>query len=444
MSINCNGGHIGTGTSASKVDMTRKSKLAVGVTIALAHVIVSQMGCSLPRFKKTALTPALPDAPTVMPSQANFSSSNPSYLAPSAAISPSSFVAPNRSLSDEELLDAWNVFGDPRLRWVQAIGLQNAASSLSTDGKRRLLTEIAQAVTVARFHLNKLQTLEDQRRLQIDTLEDARIRVRVGSATKADLVQLVARAQQTEALRPKVLEACNDAIEEVERRIGQTLTEPLRDALGDQPPLRLNHIIDRIAAKELRNRCDVYSAEQRVQQLSYSTGIAEAELLPSLALKGYIRPKQDPNSLLDSDPMTFELEGEENWEFSAPSDQLRGSPSSPIGLAMHSYHSVVTTAASEVKELLTKYLRARTKADGLAGKVDNLADQLRKTIAQFEVDRAKAGDLVIVQGRVIEAEYAMHAANFELALIAIDLFEAIGGPCHMDLIIRADYYETQP
>lgn len=386
----------------------------------------------------------------------------PVYHAPTPGLSQNVIPVVSRGVSDEQLIAAWDIFGDPRLRYIQSAALRNSptrdsiakrfvdaklpeAQAVPTnlvDAKHFYMITLAREISKARYHQHRILTITRQLERQRDGLEQARIRVEVGSATRGDILQLVSRAQQTEAMLPGEIQQRDVIVAQIEPLIGRVLTQSLIDAMGDQPALTLPEIQNSIAAKRLQDRCDVHSATQHVRRFAIQSGITDAELLPALALKGFIRVDEQSGGQY-FDPQALSWGNNERWDFAEMGNgvSLGSNLRSPVQQAMGGYHQTVNTAASEVKRVLSDYVLRRNQVEKLVASQDSALDALRRTLSLFDVGRAAAGDVVNAQTRVIEVEIALHEAELELALVAIDLFVALGGPCHANEIAKANYYE---
>ncbi|WP_436716003.1 hypothetical protein U8335_27985 [Roseiconus lacunae] len=368
-----------------------------------------------------------------------------------------------RELNDDQLLAAWEVFDDPRLRWMQRIAIQNVSSSdqvferLQEGGfaptpnsafpvaQERLLEAIAHVIVDARYHHHRLQTLIRELDEQEDVVDESRGRVQVGSIDPTELEVLIAHCQSTAERQDQERRVIGTLSSQLNRLIGQSLTHALIDSIGDQPQLTIPGIDDRVSADRLRSRFDVDQARRDVKVRGQRSGLTEAETLPMLAFRGSIHAKRAEPALSFAEPDVIPFDQPETFQFQLePPPNAAMTTAENVGalqLAMAGYHQVVATAASEVQELLTDYVELQdhvARQRELVARTDKDLDEL---LRQFDAGQLEATHLIDMQSQLIDRYFKQHELERQLGHVAIELFVALGGPRHSSQVIPAGWQD---
>ncbi|MEM6469194.1 MAG: hypothetical protein AAF802_06460 [Planctomycetota bacterium] len=351
------------------------------------------------------------------------------------------------NLSNDDIVNAWDTLRDPRLRWMQKLALRLyagpqetdqriavsdlAAKVASTDPKmprERLTHAVAHGVVEVRFRQHKLQTLRTELKSLRERLQRTKDRVEAGAVTKADFVKLIAAAQGLQEREKAENRELRLALDRVEVLTGGTLTQALADSLGDQPQVLFPGLADRIPASRLGDRRDVEKAMDNVQQLGSAEDVSTGSLLPLLSLRGYIQPSESRQESRFNGGFSIgdasQLDAFSKVEGGNSVYSLR----SPIEKAMGEYHQVVSAAATDVRDLLDRYLRLDANAKACRSRLELAIESLEVLFDRFELDRASADDVAEKISDVIDTAFTCHKLEYERASVTIDLFVAIGGP----------------
>lgn len=354
-------------------------------------------------------------------------------------------------MDDHQLIACWDEFGDPRLRWVMELALHRsdempsieqrllsagypaseAAPQDRVGHRRALLIQLARSVADARYCLHDTELIEhqiDMARGQIK-LAEQRSGSRDSDETRA--LQNVHRKYMNS--RSRLVTHRDRAIANVETLIGRPLTDALRNALGDQPSFRLGRVKQQIPADELRNRCDVQTAARGLKSEAYRSKIPETQWMAALSLRGAIHA--DPSTSSDPkpiDPMAIELGQLGPLSLTVPGADGGTVAASRLQSSMTAYHGVVTSAAQRTQELLTRYVELRETVDELQQRYDAAIEKSDDLAERYELDRLDVTELTRSQDDAIDKGSELHRAEHELAMLAIDLFVAIGGPCRWE------------
>ena len=383
-------------------------------------------------------------------------------------VDPAMVQSVQNSLSDAQLLAAWDRFGDPRLRTIQSIGLNNSvkqtayspvlsASSVQTAhanashgrDKRQLLVDLAKAVSDTRFHLDRLQSIDAEIKRQGKTIGVAELRAQIGRIPVSDVDRLRKDTERFQSVRQSLTREINQSANRLEALLGSELTQALLQAIGDQPQLQLQLDRNRFPASRLRKRSDVHTAGDQILRSGQRSGITEAELFPLLSLDGYVYPNKPPTAASGAlnretrDPATISMNPEDairfGWMQEGSSDSAFQT-NSALQNAMVHYHTTVSGAAKQVGELLTSYFSHAQQRDKLREELGLRSEELELAVSRFAIDRSTAAELIELQGRKIELELSLHRAEWELAKVAIELFVASGGPQDHSPVVRADFF----
>lgn len=354
-------------------------------------------------------------------------------------------------MDDDQLIACWDEFGDPRLRWVMELALHASAETAPVEqrllragypapradaadriGQRRaLLIQLARAVADARYCLHDSDLIEQQIDMVNGQLKLAEQRSGGRDSEEVRNLQKVQRKYLKS--RSRLATHRDRSIAKVEILIGRPLTGALREALGDQPSFRLGRVKQQIPADELRNRCDVQTAARALRGDAMYSNIPETQWMAALALRGSIHAQSSsPSDPQPVDPMAIELGQLGPLDVTVTGPNRQAGSGTRLQTSMTVYHGVVTSAAERTQELLTRYVDLRDIVDELSLRYESAAEKSDDLAERYELDRLDVTELVRAQEEVIEAGTELHRAEHELAMLAVDLFVAIGGPCRWE------------
>lgn len=364
-------------------------------------------------------------------------------------------------LTDEQLLNAWDRFNDPRLHWVQRISLSNIDQSSQVDerlqaigfpplktadfasARQKMAESLAHLVVDMRFHHHCLQTLIRELDEQEDVMDAARLRAQIGSGKGSDVDVLADEANITAEMQDAEREAINNFAKQLNVLAGQELTHALIDSIGDQPQLTIPGLVDKVPAENLRGRTDVDQATRELRSRGTQAGISEAQYYPLLALRGYIHARRnEPSSLPGYSPnipgIPLDTLPESSFSNESFAPIVSGTSSqSPYQNSLVSYHQVVSHAATEVEDLLSDYHRKVAATRQLREQLAAQLDALRQAVINFEAGTASSATVAKQQRQLVDQYFQLHRQERQLGHIAIELFVAFGGPSRQDLIVPA-------
>ena len=113
---------------------------------------------------------------------------------------------------------------------------------------------------------------------------------------------------------------------------------------------------------------------------------------------------------------------------------------SPLQQSMAEYQSTVFDAARDVETLLTQYHHSLKEVSVLEQTHESAMKALELSVQQFEFGRVKGDHVVANHSQLLKATAALAASRSELAMVAIDLFRATGGECHLEQVPTATFY----
>jgi NodT family efflux transporter outer membrane factor (OMF) lipoprotein len=247
------------------------------------------------------------------------------------------------------------------------------------------------------FEVARAQALVAQVRSSIPTLEGQR---------RAALFDLTAVLGRTPAEAPTDLDAC--------------VTPPSLVSLvpvGDGSAL-------------LRRRPDVRQAERRLAAATAETGVATAELYPTIRLVGLYGGAASELSQLNTNiGRTWGVGPSISWTFpnmAGPRARVRQAEAAQAA-ALASFDSVVLTALKETEQALALYGAALDNRQSLGQARDQLRAAFGMAHDQFLAGSVSNLDLLTTEQSLVAVEASVASSDAALVQDQIAVFKALGG-----------------
>lgn len=332
-------------------------------------------------------------------------------------------------------IDVWG-----RIR--RGIESANAALDASVenydDALVTLLADVATNYAQYRIAQQRIKIARANVRIQEDILALVEEQERVGikKVTMLDVNQARTVLEQTRATIPSLeitLGQANDTLctllgippYDLERQLGQG------PELGLSPmPDTPNWVAAGIPADLLRRRPDVRSAERQVAAQSPQIGVAEADLLPTLAIGGILGYDAiHAFGLPASNGFLGLFNPNFSWkilQYGRIMNNVRFQKARLQEL-IATYQNKVLTAAREVQIPLRGFLRSREQAEDLARAVNAAREALRVGRDQFRVGTIPFNTVFNLETAQVQQQDQLVLAQGNIALNLINVYRALGG-----------------
>ena len=247
------------------------------------------------------------------------------------------------------------------------------------------------------FDVARAQALVAQARSSIPTLEGQR---------RAALFELTAVLGRAPAKAPRDLEACRE------------------------PPRLIALIPVGDGAALLRRRPDVRQAERRLAAATAETGVATADLYPTIRLVGLYGGAATELSQLNTNiGRTWGVGPSISWSFpnmAAPRARVRQAKAAQAA-ALASFDSVVLTALKETEQALSLYSAALENRQSLGDARDKIQRAFDLAHDQLLAGSISNLDLLTTEQTLIQVDAAVAASDAALVQDQIAVFKALGG-----------------
>lgn len=304
------------------------------------------------------------------------------------------------------------------------------AEALYFDAALAVAAETARTYLELRGAEARLSYSQESLELQRRTLEIVRGRVDSGLAPRLDLT----RAQASVASLQADLAPIETEIERSITALAVLTGVPpgeLDLALrreGRQPDLAAGPALG-APAELLRRRPDVQAAEFALKRSVAEIGIAEAEFYPLLRLPGSlgygvtgVGSGEVVRTLMASLAGTLQVPLFDGGRREAEFDAARARAAE----ALYAYRATVLDALGAVENAAHGYAGARRRVDALAAEVDANEQVYEQARVLYQQGLASFLDVLDAQRQLTESRQDIAAAETEVSLEAVTLYEAAG------------------
>jgi NodT family efflux transporter outer membrane factor (OMF) lipoprotein len=180
----------------------------------------------------------------------------------------------------------------------------------------------------------------------------------------------------------------------------------------------------------LRRRPDVRQAERRLAAATAETGVATAELYPTVRLIGlYGGAASELSQLTTNIGRTWGIGPSISWTFpnmAGPRARVRQAEAAQAA-ALASFDSVVLTALKEIEEALALYGAALDNRQSLGEARDKLRAAFGMAHDQFLAGSVSNLDLLTTEQSLVAVEASVASSDAALVQDQIAVFKALGG-----------------
>ncbi|MEM8788737.1 MAG: efflux transporter outer membrane subunit [Pseudomonadota bacterium] len=316
-------------------------------------------------------------------------------------------------------------FGELREdRKFAARNLQAAGFDVQ-DTRLIFLSALATAYAEARFFQESIRLT----RLNLDsrerTLELTRALLDAAAATRLDVIQAEGLVNEELADLPGLEADFRVAAHRVSVLLGLPATALVPElSRGGPQPIPARSYETGVPADLLRNRPDIRAAERDLAAAVASTGVARAELYPSISLSGFITPQTiGSNGLVPwsfGPVVSFPIFGRETIRAGVDGAEAAARE------ALLIWKSTVLTATEEVENALVAGRRNLRTIAALQRSVEIFEENVEIANISYEEGRASLLGILEAERELADAREALAAVNFEYAVNFILLNVAIG------------------
>lgn len=324
-------------------------------------------------------------------------------------------------------LDVWGKF---RREIESADASLQATVEQYDDILVTLLAETAAAYVELRTAQERLRLAERNVEAEIGLLEIAKAHYESGQTDNLDYYQAKTNVANTEALIPQFKELQRKA----ELRLCVLMGSPPRDLtpeLGEGPvPTAPSTVALGIPADLLRRRPDVRKAERDVAAQSAQIGVAAADLLPQLAIKGSIGyDARRFNDLFNSSSQTGLIAPTFSWDVLNYGRLKNGVLLQDARFQQKAvkYRQTVLEANADVERAVVSFLEGQQKVKKLAEAVEANKMALKIVTDQYISGEINYNQIFTLQSYLVQEEDALAVAQGDVALSLIRIYKALGG-----------------
>jgi NodT family efflux transporter outer membrane factor (OMF) lipoprotein len=304
-----------------------------------------------------------------------------------------------------------------------SLDVEDVLTSAMADGA-------AQYVKVRELQ-ERIRLAEQNARLQADTLEIARFRVRAGLTTELDFYQARTNLESTRAQIAGLQLEVEQDLHSLSVLQGGTPTA-LTSALSAASPIPSPPagVAIGVPAEALRRRPDVRAAERRIATQSFQADAARARLYPRFSLAGSIGPETlDVARLFVPGARFFQLSPSASWSV-FDRRQLKQNvlvADEHATQASVQYEAVVLRALREVEDALAAYAQEQIRRDRLAE-----AAAAAQQTADLATQRYTSGlrdfrDVLDARRSLVSLQGQLASSRSNVSIAVVRLYRALGG-----------------
>jgi NodT family efflux transporter outer membrane factor (OMF) lipoprotein len=274
------------------------------------------------------------------------------------------------------------------------------------------------------------RSLENQR----GTLDLAQARFEAGQSDEFDAVRARSTLAETQARIPALELEATQTRHRLLQLAGSTPTRPTTAqfaALSTPAPIPAppREIAVGVPAELLLNRPDIRRAERELAAQAARAGVAEAELLPSMTMSGFLGLSAGrPDALFDAANLTWSLVNSLSWQVFDRGVLTGRSAAERARLeqALARFESTVLNAATEVESALAALGRNREREALLSQAVEAASESVRFAQWRYEEGVVNFQDVLDAQRTMLAFEDQLATARGQLSRDYVELCRSLG------------------
>ena len=324
-------------------------------------------------------------------------------------------------------LDFWGKF---RRNIASAEDLYEASIHEYDDILVCLSAETAATYVELRTLQQRIQYAEANVVAQKGLLDIAQSRYKAGETDDLDVLQAEINVKNTEALIPELKAMARKA----EIRLCVLRGTPPRDLtteLGIGPiPVAPKEVDLGMPADLLRRRPDVRKAERQVAAQSEQIGVAAADLLPQMSIRGSIgHSAEDFDDLWRSSSTTGIILPGFDWDvlnYGRLKNNVTLQKTKFEQRVLH-YRQTVLRANADVERAVVSFLQAQSRASFLAESVSANEEAIKVASDQYRAGIVNFNEIFTLQSFLVQEQDALAVAQGDVSKSLIAIYKALGG-----------------
>jgi NodT family efflux transporter outer membrane factor (OMF) lipoprotein len=293
-----------------------------------------------------------------------------------------------------------------------------------------LIGDVAQNYVQLRIVEQQLAYVEENIKLQKETLGIAEARFTGGQATELDVEQAKSVLAQTESQIPSL---------EIDRRqtanrICLLLGIPVQDLetfLGSAPiPSTSPEVVVGIPADLLRNRPDVRRQERKTAMESARIGMAEADLYPAISVTGNLGySARQFSDVFSGDAFTGSVGPGFRWNVLNYGRLLSNIErvEATFEAQVASYQQTVLQAGLEAENAIVEFLKSQEQAKKLEESVTSMEKSAQIAMVQYKGGLIDFNRVSLIEQNLVSQQTLLAQAQGNTTLGLVNLYRALGG-----------------
>lgn len=330
-------------------------------------------------------------------------------------------------------------------RSVESAAAEAQAESESLhDVKVTLIADVVDAYLEARSFQARMAIAERNVALQEKTLAAVRSRLEAGLIGPLDAAQAESNLLSTKSTIPQLKQALQTALNRLAFLLGTTPSE--RNLIGPATETsgRFGKLSTGIPAALLAQRPDIRRAEREAAAANALIGVAIADRLPIVTLRGTISAEaRDVSMLFESAGLAHSVGPSIRWNV-LNFGRLRNVVEARKAAYQQSlvrYQATALQAVREVEDGLTAYEHQQERADRLREAVDATRRAERLSQHRYEEGLVTFQRVLDTQRELAQVEGDLETSSWEVLRAMAAVYRALGagwrcsndGPCEADL-----------
>ncbi len=266
---------------------------------------------------------------------------------------------------------------------------------------------------------------------QTGSMKITEIKFREGEISELDVQQAKANVADTRTLIPSLELQRRQSVNLLALLLGMTPydLEPLLATAGNIPDAPQEAIVG-IPAELLRRRPDVRLAERQIAAQSAQIGIAEAELLPQLALGGEIKLNSATfGGLFDGSSVAGAFAPGFRWNILNYGRLVKNIRVQELRFqqAIVAYENAVLSAHREVEDAMVQFLKAKEQTVELRKSVAATKRSVELVQIEYKEGEVDFGRVFVLESNLVSAQDRLVAAEAEIAVALTKVYKSLGG-----------------
>lgn len=324
-------------------------------------------------------------------------------------------------------LDFWGKYR----RTIEAADAHFSASVEDYDAALvTLIGDIAQNYVQLRIVEQQLAYVDENIKLQKETLGIANARVNGGLATELDLDQATSVLAQTESQTPSLEIQRRQLANKICILIGRPV-QNLDTFLGRAPiPATLPEVVLGIPADLLRNRPDVRREERKTAMESARIGMAEADLYPAISITGNLGySARQFSDTFSGDAFTGAVGPGFRWNV-LNYGRIVGNierMEATFEAQVANYQQTVLHAGLEAENAIVEFLKSQEQALKLETSVQALEKSAQIINVQYQGGLIDFNRVAVIEQNLVSQQTLLAQAQGNATLGLVNLYRALGG-----------------